>query len=469
MTIDYANTGETDIPAPLIILTGQGLNFRMPGESTYSGNDLLLLGINPDGPLGLLPPGFRGEIQVPFLPTGVTAHFPYSYSAEVLGDPNQPFDWTRLGDLGLALPAGTTSTWANITAAAQAKIGNTWGDVVAAVDRALTVPVKSSGSTGLADVTADYDFLRLLRLDVMLAGSPAYGLASQPPSGGPQGPTVVESVPDVLTLYNVGPTLQPGQHTYLITPGLAGGDPDPSDYLTGQPRYLELAQSIVAAEPDANVLLLDWSPTAPRTVFIGGGGGLGGRRHRHRPHQPDGRRPVPDPGGPPGRGALRPGQCHVHRRELRQCAEQPGRRPTCSAAGAGRCSTPWRSTRRTRLLGYPLTDLGINFRNSYAFETCLIFDSHQKLGYARSVDLRRRRRGGGPTGLAAVPLSNFTILENFAKDDDSELGVVWLNSRLAAGDTIAGCRPRRTSASRSAPAMSGTAWSTSAGTTTPRR
>src|SRR5439155_12946343 len=132
----------------------------------------------------------------------------------------------RLGDLGITLPAGTASTWATIIAAAQAKIGNTWGDVVKAVDRALTVPVKSSGSTGLADVAGDYDFLRLLRLDVMLAGSPAYGLASQPPSGGPQGPAVVESVPGVLTLYNVGPTLQTGQHTYLITPGLGGGDPD---------------------------------------------------------------------------------------------------------------------------------------------------------------------------------------------------------------------------------------------------
>jgi len=69
----------------------------------------------------------------------------------------------------------------------------------------------------------------------------------------------VKKVPGVLTLLSLGhkPRRQ-AAHTYVITHGMNGI----------QHRFFDLARAIYLAEPRANVLVVDWSPGAMRTMVV---------------------------------------------------------------------------------------------------------------------------------------------------------------------------------------------------------
>ena len=68
LTVDYTNPGNTDLPAPLLLLNAQNALFQAPGQTAYSSGSLQLLAYNPDGPFGTLPPGFQGSITLSFKP-----------------------------------------------------------------------------------------------------------------------------------------------------------------------------------------------------------------------------------------------------------------------------------------------------------------------------------------------------------------------------------------------------------------
>ena len=54
--VDYSNTGGSDIPAPLFVLTATNASLELPGSVIPAGATLDFLGINPTGPAGVLPP-----------------------------------------------------------------------------------------------------------------------------------------------------------------------------------------------------------------------------------------------------------------------------------------------------------------------------------------------------------------------------------------------------------------------------
>ena len=70
VTISYKNIGETDAIAPLISLGVENASLRIPGESEATESQLQFLGINDEGPAGILPPGASGTINVIFEPEG---------------------------------------------------------------------------------------------------------------------------------------------------------------------------------------------------------------------------------------------------------------------------------------------------------------------------------------------------------------------------------------------------------------
>jgi RHS repeat-associated protein len=63
--VRYANTGSTDLPAPILALSGDGATFAPVGSTTFSA-EAVFLADNPGGPAGTLPPGFSGTLTFQF-------------------------------------------------------------------------------------------------------------------------------------------------------------------------------------------------------------------------------------------------------------------------------------------------------------------------------------------------------------------------------------------------------------------
>ncbi len=92
VTIDYENTGDTDVTAPLLTLNADWAIMRLPEQDDYVGKSIQFVGINPDGPAGILPAGFKGSITFPALSVSSQGHVGIKYDLQVASD-NVPIDW----------------------------------------------------------------------------------------------------------------------------------------------------------------------------------------------------------------------------------------------------------------------------------------------------------------------------------------------------------------------------------------
>ena len=94
VTVEYANVGETDIFAPLLTLTADAAILKPSGAEEFSGSSVQFLGINPDGPAGILAPGTKGIFTVMFQPT--ISGGQVSFSVSELQASNETLDWSGL-------------------------------------------------------------------------------------------------------------------------------------------------------------------------------------------------------------------------------------------------------------------------------------------------------------------------------------------------------------------------------------
>ena len=62
--INYRNTGNSDIPAPLLSLVAEGAQMQDPFTGEWTSDTVQFLGINNQGLAGVLPPGARGSFRV---------------------------------------------------------------------------------------------------------------------------------------------------------------------------------------------------------------------------------------------------------------------------------------------------------------------------------------------------------------------------------------------------------------------
>jgi hypothetical protein len=94
LTVEYWNDGETDVTAPLLLLSSDNASFRLQEDQPWVRDMIQLLGVNDTGPAGVLPPGARGAVQVFFLPNtsgaGITSNFELALPATA----SSPLDWT---------------------------------------------------------------------------------------------------------------------------------------------------------------------------------------------------------------------------------------------------------------------------------------------------------------------------------------------------------------------------------------
>ncbi|MFN8626155.1 MAG: RHS repeat-associated core domain-containing protein [Candidatus Binatia bacterium] len=159
VTVEYANVGNTDAVAPLMVLSLQNAKLQLPGKSAFAYATVQLLGINGAGPAGVLPPGAHNTITLQMQPT--TGSGTITGKLWVLSDANQPWDWNAAKSVMRPdfVPA---DAWEAIFANFTAKVGTTVGQYDAALAEDATYLSHLGEYTG--------DVQRLLAFELNQAG-----------------------------------------------------------------------------------------------------------------------------------------------------------------------------------------------------------------------------------------------------------------------------------------------------------
>lgn len=94
ITISYENDTGHDIPAPLLNVTANNALLRLPDQPSFISNKAEFLGINTNGPAGVLPPGARGQITI-FFQVNIT-----DSTSGVFFNLYPSLDYYNIGDVG---------------------------------------------------------------------------------------------------------------------------------------------------------------------------------------------------------------------------------------------------------------------------------------------------------------------------------------------------------------------------------
>jgi len=123
--LNYANTGDADAPAPLLIISTDFGGLRLERDDEYR-ESVQVLGINWTGSADILPPGFTGQIPIYFLSYSAgTANIPL----ELAKDDDTPIDWAEVEQQ--IRPSGVIpEDWGPVFETLKSQIGDTWGDYV---------------------------------------------------------------------------------------------------------------------------------------------------------------------------------------------------------------------------------------------------------------------------------------------------------------------------------------------------
>ena len=135
--VDYSNTGQTDVAAPIIDLsTAQAL---LNGGVAGGSGDIVFLGTNSSGPAGMLQPGAQGSVSFSYTPINPQPHELINFSAGVL-DPavtgSGAIDWSGFWSSvegGLLPPTVDSTDWSNIWNDFLGLVGTTTANVQSAL------------------------------------------------------------------------------------------------------------------------------------------------------------------------------------------------------------------------------------------------------------------------------------------------------------------------------------------------
>lgn len=119
LRVEYVNTGETDLVAPLLTVEATGTRVQLAEDTgAFVTSVVQFLGINTDGPAGILPPGYRGTIFVAFQRSS-SPNFRFGLSEIV---PEATIDWNFVKD-DLRPPQVLPEAWDAIFANFLAEVG----------------------------------------------------------------------------------------------------------------------------------------------------------------------------------------------------------------------------------------------------------------------------------------------------------------------------------------------------------
>jgi RHS repeat-associated protein len=137
--IQYSNSGETDITAPLITLSAEQISSNSPERAPIelvidgSGNSkpatsVSSLAVNPTGPAGILQPGAQGTISVDFTPYNIDGNIQFSLGSSSFA-PATLLDVSSL-EQTLRPPTIDVADWNNIWNRFVAQVGTTVGSTI---------------------------------------------------------------------------------------------------------------------------------------------------------------------------------------------------------------------------------------------------------------------------------------------------------------------------------------------------
>jgi RHS repeat-associated protein len=160
ITVEYANTGETDVLAPLISLSAENAKLQLSGQAEATDSSVQFLGINNDGPAGILSPGAKGIISFVFKPS--ISNGTADFSLQVQPATDESFDWSTFEHQ--VRPDGVSENFWNAL----------WGNYTASVGTKISdyLAVLSDNATHLSQL-GEYtnDISRLLAFELKQAGN----------------------------------------------------------------------------------------------------------------------------------------------------------------------------------------------------------------------------------------------------------------------------------------------------------
>ena len=121
LTLTYSNDGGSNALAPLFVVsvTSGNATIGLPGQTSFSGSSVQILGIENTGPAGTLPPGFQGTLLIPYESTTLTQGASINFSLQVLTGDSTPMNWSSLESSlqpSYMSAAAWSAVFANLTA-----------------------------------------------------------------------------------------------------------------------------------------------------------------------------------------------------------------------------------------------------------------------------------------------------------------------------------------------------------------
>ena len=109
----------------------------LPGQTTFSGSSVQLLGIETSGPAGTLPPGYQGTVQIPYESTTLVAGAGIDFTIQAVTGDSTPIDWSAM-ESSLQPSSIPSAAWPAVFANLTANVGSTTASYVAALDGEAT-------------------------------------------------------------------------------------------------------------------------------------------------------------------------------------------------------------------------------------------------------------------------------------------------------------------------------------------
>jgi hypothetical protein len=247
-TIVYANVGNADMPAPILILKAGGVaGLRLFPTNSFSTGNLLLIGASLQGPAGVLRPGQTWSI--PFSAQATTsATIPFELDYETAGA-TDPVNYNALATT--VRPAGySDADWNTLWSALQIKAGPSWGGLVAFLSQYATIMAQE-------EAAGQWEGTFYLVQDVL-----AYALAD----------TLAQTQTRAAGTLYLGDTRHPLANTFVLfstanTNQVGGSDETGAD---GSFRILNLASGVYSVDVPGY-----WLP-APVQVTVPASGSVSG-------------------------------------------------------------------------------------------------------------------------------------------------------------------------------------------------
>ena len=260
--VEYTNVGDADIPAPyFVVATSPDIPVSLYADQSPSVGTLEFLGINQNGPAGILPPGTRSRVpfysdNTPVYESPDAGAFLFDYEIYVLPPSDTEMNWSELAISSRPENVdenGWAALWNNLAAG----VGDTWADYL---------DMLSDNATYLGILGQEtYDIDELFAFEMRQANSEllgrtlAYGLDTHWPAPGMDLLFGHVFAQPLLSRYNLGPLGRGWSHNWEIAvEELADGDVMVAGP-AGASRLFKLADdgSYTAAQGDYGTLTFE--------------------------------------------------------------------------------------------------------------------------------------------------------------------------------------------------------------------